>query len=179
MALDWRETHISMGRIGAAYGIKGWVKLISHTDPIANLLNYKQLKIDRQGELQTIEIDECRPQGKGLVAHIKGCDDRDLTRLYTGKELYVAKQDLPALEEGYYWHQLEGLKVINQAGEDLGAIKSMLETGANDVMIVASTDSSIDDVERLIPYIEDQVVVKVDLQQGCVTVNWESDYLAD
>ncbi len=172
-------THVVMGRIGAAYGLKGWVKLFSFADPVENLLEHRKFFIagNKADEaLQEIEIDEARTQGQGFVGHIKGCDDRDQTRNYTGKELWLPKQSLPALEEGYYWYELEGLRVINRAGEDLGTVHHLLATGANDVLVVHATATSIDDQERLLPYVWEQVILGVDLEEGIIEVDWEKDY---
>lgn len=170
-------THVVMGRIGAPYGIKGWVKLYSFADPPDNLLEYRQFwSPDDAGGLQVIEIDEARPQGGGFIAHIRGCDIREDTRHFTGKELLLPKAQLPALEEGWYWHELEGLRVVNQAGEDLGRIARMLETGANDVMVVQGDEASIDREERLLPWVEGQVVTAVDLDAKMVRVDWEKDW---
>src|SRR5690606_15095912 len=129
--LGLRDTHVVMGRIGAPHGVKGWVKLISFADTPDNLLTYKHFYIwqdgaqaaaggssgARQKHLRKIEIDEARPQGQGVIGHIKGCDVREETRFFTGKDLLLPKTELPALEDGYYWHQLEGLRVMNLTGE--------------------------------------------------------------
>lgn len=185
-----QDTHVVMGRIGAPHGVKGWVKLISFADVSDDLLTYKHFYIrqdgtqtaaggssgTRQENLQKIEIDDARPQGQGFIGHIKGCDVREETRFFTGKDLLLPKTELPALEEGYYWHQLEGLRVTNLAGEYLGIIDHMLGTGANDVMVVRGNDDSIDREERLIPWVEDQVVQAVDLAAGVVRVDWERDF---
>ena len=173
-------THVVMGRIGAPHGLKGWVKLISFTDPTENLLDYRFLWIaDEAGpekELRKIEIDEARPQGQALVGHIKGCDVREETRCYTGKELLLPKSELPALEEGYYWHQLEGLRVVNLAGEDLGAVHHILATGANDVLVVHGDDASVDKEERLLPYVSGQYVKEVDLAARVISVDWDKNF---
>jgi len=180
-------THVVMGRIGAAYGLKGWVKLFSFTDPPANLLEHRKFftvgndvekGVEKGAEvaLQEIEIDHARAQGQGFVGHVKGCDERDQTRNYTGKELLLPKQVLPVLEEGYYWHQLEGLRVVNLAGEDLGVVHHLLATGANDVLVVHASATSIDKEERLLPYVWGQVVLEVDLNSGEIKVDWEKDY---
>jgi 16S rRNA processing protein RimM len=176
-------THVVMGRIGAAYGLKGWVKLFSFTDPPANLLEHRKFFIvgssaekNAEADLQEIEIDQARAQGQGFVGHIKGCDERDQTRNYTGKELLLPKQVLPVLEEGYYWHQLEGLRVVNLAGEDLGVVHHLLATGANDVLVVHASATSIDKEERLLPYVLEQVVLEVDLDAGVIKVDWPKDY---
>lgn len=173
--------HILIARIGAAYGIKGWVKLISFTDPPENILNYQSFVSPQSkagdGNPVKVEIDQSKAQGNGFIAHIRDCDDREQVRHYTGKFLYVSKEALPDLEaEEFYWHQLQGLRVVNLSNEDLGRIKSLLETGANDVLVVQGDAHSIDEQERLIPYVREQVVKQVDLEQGCIRVNWEKDF---
>jgi 16S rRNA processing protein RimM len=176
----WSATHVVMGRIGAPYGIKGWVKLISFTEPTENLLDYPHFWIaEGTGsgtELRKIEIDEARPQGQTLVGHIKGCDVREETRLYTGQELLIPKSELPPLDEGYYWHQLEGLRVVNLEGEDLGVVNHLLATGANDVVVVRGDAASIDQEERLLPYVKGQVVKEVDLGARIMRVDWGKDF---
>jgi 16S rRNA processing protein RimM len=173
---DWSATHVVMGRIGAPYGIKGWVKLISFTDPTDNLLDYAQFWIPDGAGLREIEIDEARPQGDALVGHIKGCDDRDVTRLYTGLDLLLPKTELPELDEGWYWHELEGLRVVNLDGEDLGVVDHLLATGANDVLVVRGDEASIDRTERLLPYVEEQVVMEIDLDARVIRVDWGKDW---
>jgi 16S rRNA processing protein RimM len=177
---DWNATHVVMGRLGAPYGIKGWVKLISFTDPVDNLLDYAEFWIVEEGltgkALRAIEIDEARPQGEGLVGHIKGCDEREATRLYTGLDLLVPKSALPELDAGYYWHELEGLRVVNLAGEDLGVVDHLLATGANDVLVVRGDAQSVDQLERLLPYVEGQVVKEVDRDARCIRVAWGKDW---
>ncbi|MEY4642062.1 MAG: rRNA processing protein RimM [Pseudomonadota bacterium] len=173
---DWSATHVVMGRIGAPHGIKGWVKLISFTDPLVNLLEYDYFWVAEGNALRKIEIDEARPQGQTLVGHIKGCDVREETRQYTGLELMLPKSELPVLDEGYYWHQLEGLRVVNLAGEDLGVVDHLLATGANDVLIVRGDAASVDQEERLVPYVSGQVVKEVDLTARVVRVDWGKDY---
>lgn len=165
-----------MGRIGAPWGIKGWVKLFSFADPPENLLDYHSFYIQGPAGLQVLEFDEMKEHGQGFVGHIKGCDVRELTGGFTGKELLIAKQELPELEEGYYWHQLEGLRVVTVSGQDLGTIQHLLETGANDVMVVQGDESSVDKQERLLPYVQDQVVKEVDLARQTMLVEWDKDY---
>lgn len=167
-----------MGRIGAPHGIKGWVKLISFTDPVDNLLEYQNFWIaEGAGKpLKQIEIDEARPQGAGLIGHIKGCDVREATRAYTGLELLISKEALPELDEGFYWHELEGLRVVNLSGEDLGVLDHLMDTGANDVMVVRGDAASIDREERLLPYVDGQVVKEVDLDARVMRVDWGKDW---
>ena len=83
------------------------------------------------------------------------------------------------LDEGeFYWHQLMGLKVISEfdgSQYELGSVSNMLETGANDVLVVKPGENSIDDRERLIPYLVDDVVTRVDTEAGVMEVDWFPD----
>lgn len=180
------EELTTLGRIGAAHGIKGWVRLISFTDPAANILQFTRFYLSPgsesgsqagSGKPEQIEIDESRAQGKHFVAHIKGCDSPEKSRVYTGRELQVARSELPELaNEEYYWFELEGLKVINAQEEDLGVVHHLIGTGANDVLVVRSTEGSIDKEERLIPFIRESVIKKIDLEEKILRVDWEKDY---
>ncbi|MDT8399098.1 MAG: ribosome maturation factor RimM [Pseudomonadales bacterium] len=166
---------IALGRIGAAHGIKGWLRIISFTKPLENILDYRVFKVADDGGrvLGEIELDQARTQGKGLVGHIKGCDDPNQAREYVGRELLVEKSELPALDRNdFYWHQLEGLRVLTRSGEELGRVAYMLATGANDVMVVRTGDAE----ERLIPWLPGQVIDEVDLAAGTIRVDWEADY---
>jgi 16S rRNA processing protein RimM len=90
----------------------------------------------------------------------------------------VPADRLPALAEGeYYWHQLEGLEVWCGASEGdgqvlLGTVDHLIETGANDVLVVRASPGSMDQRERLIPYLPGDVVTGVDLAAGRMEVNW-------
>lgn len=172
------ESGIRLGRIASPYGIKGWVKLVSFTQPRENIFSYQHFFAERDGVKYELELDAGKPQGKGLVAHFVGFDTPEAVRELTGLELRVGSEALPALEnDDYYWHQLIGLLVVNKADVVLGRVESLLETGANDVLVVAPDKDSIDDNQRLIPWLPQQVVVQVDIAAGRITVDWEPDYL--
>jgi len=172
-------THVVMGRIGAPWGIKGWLKLYSFTQPSENLLNYRVFQVEQGICLQDVEFDEIKPHGAGFVGHIKGCELREQCGAYTGRELLVPKDSLPALDSGYYWYQLEGLKVINLQGEVLGTVHHLLETGANDVLVVQGDEHSLDRQERLLPWVEDRVIKSVDFAKGIIEVDWGADWGLD
>jgi 16S rRNA processing protein RimM len=169
-----------MGRIGAPFGVKGWVKLFSFTDPADNLLDYHRFWVVVANEsadgLQSLEFDEIKVHGKDFVGHIKDCDVREQACRYTGQELLIAKTELPALDAGFYWYQLEGLRVVTTSGQDLGKVQHLLETGANDVLVVKGDAHSVDQSERLVPYIKDSVIKQVDLKQATILVEWDKDY---
>lgn len=169
---------VVLGEVGRVHGLQGWLKLISFTAPIENILEYSRFHAVIKGRATELEIDEHRRQNKALLVHFKGYDDPETARLLTGTELAIAFDKLPQLESGeFYWHQLEGLKVVNQLGQYFGRVSHLLETGANDVLVVAADSDSIDDRERLIPYLLDSVISEVDLEGETIRVDWEADYL--
>ncbi|GAA4364212.1 ribosome maturation factor RimM [Kangiella marina] len=162
-----------VGKLNGAYGIKGWVKVYSHTSPKENILNYKPWYLKLNGRWQEVAILNGREQGKTLVAQLEGCDDRSQAESYHGIEIAIEKSQLPELNDGeFYWRDLIGLSVVNQAGEQLGQVKKLMETGANDVLVVKSSKGD----ELLIPYVPDYSVIDVDLKTAQITVDWESDY---
>jgi 16S rRNA processing protein RimM len=170
---------VTMGRIGGPYGIKGWVKLISFTEPQENILQFRHWQVKLGQSLVDLEMDQHKQHGKGLIAHFVGYDDPESARRLNDVELTVATDALPDLgEEDYYWYQLAGLQVVTVSGHVLGKVEKLLETGANDVLVVASTVESVDDRERLIPWLPGRVVKEVSLERNLVVVDWEPDYLA-
>ena len=89
-----------VGKITGCYGVKGWVKIHSYTEPRENFLRFGEWRLKRRGALEPVEFDQGRSQGKGLVAHIVGVDDRNLAETYSGLEVAVPGDSLPQLEEG-------------------------------------------------------------------------------
>lgn len=165
-----------IGKIVSVHGVRGEVKVFSFTDPIDNLLDYRSWTLRRDGEVRQVELVSGRLQNKVLVAKLKGLDDREEARLLAGFEICAPRSLLPDLTDGeYYWYQLSGLKVIDQLGQLLGRIDHLLETGANDVMVVKPCADSLDDRERLLPYTE-HCVLAVDLQAGEMRVEWDADF---
>lgn len=170
------EDLIVLGKIYSVHGIRGEVKVYSFTDPIDNLLDYPRWTLRRDGESRQVDLASGRLQGKVLVIKIKGLVDREEARSFAGFDICVPRTQLPALPDGeFYWLQLQGLQVIDQLGQLLGKIDSLLETGANDVMLVRPCAGSLDDRERLLPYTE-QCVQLVDLAAGQMRVEWDADF---
>ena len=175
------ENLVTVGKITSVYGVKGWVKIFSYTEPMENIFSYKPWYLQTSKGLKLIDIDENRRQGQGIVAHIKNIDDRDEAKKYCQLDILVDQKLMPDLQDGdYYWHQLEGLQVYSITdGQNvlLGTISKMLETGANDVMVVSSCEGSVDKEERLIPYLPSQYSTKVDLSAGCLSLDWDPVFL--
>ncbi|HJP52148.1 MAG: ribosome maturation factor RimM [Pseudomonadales bacterium] len=165
-----------VGKINGVYGVKGWVKVYSYTEPSEQILNYLPWYLKKGAKQHSVKVVEGKKQGKGLVALTDGIEDRTQAEELIGSEIWVDKDQLPNLEKGdYYWHQLEGLEVFNEAGEFLGEVSHLFETGANDVLVVKASEKSIDDMERLIPYVEKEIVLEIDLEERRILVAWGSD----
>ena len=170
---------LAAGKITGCYGTRGWVKIHSYTEPQENFLAFGEWKVKRRGVMEPIKFDTGKRHGKGLVAHIVGVDDRTEAESYRGVEVLVRSDSLPQLDEGeYYWSQLQGLQVWCRDGDArvlLGTVDYLIETGANDVLVVKASPDSVDDRERLIPYLVDDVVTRVDLEAGMIEVDWFLD----
>lgn len=165
---------VVMGYISGAFGIKGWVKLQPLTETPESLLAYPEWWIEGERGWEQRRIEEVEVHGPAVAARLAGCEDRDTAARYRGRQVAVPRDAFPeAGENEYYWADLIGLKVVNAAGEDLGTVSRIIETGANDVLVVEGPAESRR--ERLIPFIE-QVVNEVDLPGAVIRVDWGSDY---
>ncbi len=176
---DSAAKKLTLARVGKTHGIKGWLRLNSYTEPADNVLQYQEFLVQQDGQWRTLHLDQSRRQADKLLVHFQGYDSPEAARELTGLDLQVEAGQLPALAEGdYYWHQLQGLTVLNLDEENLGSIKTMMATGANDVLVVSPTGQSLDKRERLIPWLFGTVVREVDLTGGILIVDWPADYLA-
>lgn len=170
---------VTVGKVTGCYGVKGWVKVHSYTDPAENIAQFGNWRLRRHGALETFDVDQWKVHGKGMVAHISGVDDRNLAEAFKGLEILVQADKLPELEEGdFYWRDLQGLQVWGrEPGSEeprvlLGEVDYLIETGANDVLVIKATPASIDERERLIPYLPGDVVHRVNLKDGAIEVDW-------
>lgn len=144
--------------------------MFSYTDPREAVLNYKDLLLSRNGKWQPTQVAEGQRHGKSIIARFDDIDDREQAAALIGAEIGAPREALPATGVGqYYWSDLAGMSVVHRDGTELGTIDYMLETGAHDVMVVKG------DQERLIPFVHDEVVLSVDLDNRVVNVDWEWD----
>jgi len=167
---------VRVGRIASPFGIKGWVKVASYTDPAENVFSYTPWTLrDASGSRpkMTLGLLESKAHGKGWVARLDGVDDRDEAEKLKGLEILVDRSRMPEPDQGhYYWADLEGMQVTNQHGQVLGRIDHLLETGSSDVMVIVADDAK---QRCLIPFLMGQTVTSVDLEAGCLNVDWEED----
>ncbi len=163
---------VVMGKIVAAQGILGWVKVQTYTEYLDSLLDYDTWYVGNEQAWRPFQVLEADVRGKVLVAKLEGIADRTAAEKYKGLLIAVPRDSLPEQEEGeYYWSDLVGLSVENLAGETLGTVDTLLETGANDVLVVKGERGEI-----LIPFIA-SVIQQVDLKKKTIRVDWQADYL--
>ncbi len=159
-----------MGRVAAPYGVKGWIKIQPYTETPDSLSFYSTWWLDKEGGWREVGIIEVRPQGKTVVAKLEGVEDRAAAQSLKGTPIGLKRSQLPQAKHGqYYWADLVGLQVVNLDGAELGTVKNLFATGANDVLRVQG------ERERLIPFIP-HVVREVNLGEGVMRVDWGLDY---
>lgn len=165
------EQHVSVGKISGVFGIKGWVKVFSFTDPRENILTYSPWLLKKGDEKKTVNVVDGQLQGKTIVAQLAGIDDRDQAASLMGWDIFITPGQLPKAAKGeYYWSELIGLQVETIDGIQLGVVDSLLETGANDVIIVQG------ERERVIPFLQGRTIIKIELDAGKIIVDWDPEF---
>jgi len=162
---------VEVGEIVGAFGVLGWVKIRSFTDPPANILKYIPWALGSSEAPRSARLVEGRPQGAAVVARLEGVEDRDQAIALKGTRILVPRQCFPEASPGtYYWADLIGLDVVTVAGVALGKVRGLLETGANDVLDVKG------ERDRLIPFVVGEFVKNVDLAESRITVDWDPEF---
>lgn len=159
-----------MGRVLGPYGVKGWIKLRTFTEYVDSLAEYPSWWFGQGEHWQSMVVEDSHVHAGSLVAKLVGVEDRDQAFALRGLEVAIPREALPPAGEGeFYWADLIGLEVVNVQDEVLGVVEDLLETGANDVLVVKGEQ------QRLLPYV-DQVVLDVDLQSRRIRVDWGLDF---
>lgn len=177
---------IPVGRLISVYGVKGWLKVLSYTEPPENLFRYQPWLLCTETDTttlldtETLSLEEWRSHNKGFVAKIAGVGDREQAKCLCGLDIAVDHTHFPPLSANqYYWYQLQGLSVVTQFNDDevqLGFVRELMPTGANDILVVEADAVSVDQRERLIPYVVDRHVKRVDLEKGIIYVEWDPNF---
>ncbi len=166
------DDYVIVGRVSGVYGVRGWVKVFSHTDPRDNITRYDPWYLATREGWQARSVEQGRAHGKTVIAKLEGIDDRNQAALLAGHDIAIRRDQLEALAEGeYYWSDLIGLRVETPQGEMLGTVEYLMETGANDVLVVRGESR-----KHLVPYIKDQVIRNIDLERGIITADWDPDF---
>jgi len=165
------DAPLVMGRIAAPFGVQGWVRVATFTESPENLLAYSPWYLQRAGGWQAVKLLNGREHGKGLVVQLEGCSDRDEAAALSGTEIGVYRSQLPAPDaDEYYWSDLVGLQVYTLQDGLLGVVDHLIETGANDVLVIRG------EREHLVPFVRGQVIQSVDLEAGVIRVDWDPDF---
>lgn len=152
--------------------MKGWVKVFSFTHPRENILQYSPWLLKKNNQISEIKVIGGQRHGSAVVAELEGVADRDAAVALMGSEILIRRQQLPKPKaDEYYWTDLVGLEVVTESGVKLGKVDYLLETGANDVLVVIDGET-----ERLIPFLQKQTVLKIDLDSREMIVDWDPDF---
>lgn len=164
------ERWVVLGRIGGAFGVQGWVRIHSYTDPPDNILEYGRWRIGRGGGWQDIEVEAARVTAKGVLAKLAGIETPEDARMHAGADIAVTRSELPPPAEGeYYWSDLEGLEAVTKEGVPLGRVDHFRTTPAGTVVIVRG------EREHWIPFVRERIA-GVDLAAGRIVLDWGADW---
>ena len=165
------QQKVVIGYVLSPHGINGWLKVISYTDPIDNFFAYKKVFINKESEYLSYEIDDSTASGKTIRIKLSGIDDRNQSDELAKCEILVNREDMPELSsDSYYWTDLMGFDVKSENDLSYGLLDSFIETGSNDVMVVISSND-----RKLIPFINNDVVKSVDLENKVIVVDWNDE----
>lgn len=163
---------VIIGRVGGPHGIRGELKLQLFLEQPDQVNQFKQWFIQFPGETEFKPYVDFAVSSKGgqYYIHFNTIHDRDQARQYTHALLAIDRSELaPPGPSEFYWSDLEGLSVYNQDNQLLGTVDHLLETGANDVMVI----KTISGKELLIPYVVPQIICEIDLARKLIRVEWE------
>lgn len=168
---DNDSQYIVVGRISGLFGVRGWCKIYSWTEPRENILTYSPWYIKQDGQWVAHKLADGKRHSKGVVVQLSGCNDRDAAAKFVNVEIAVKREQLPPAAEGeFYWSDLINLVVRTTEGVELGRVKQVMPTGSNDVLVVEG------DSERLIPFLQGDVIKQVDLDAGVIEVDWDPEF---
>ena len=162
---------VVVGRLGAAHGVRGWLRVSSFTDPPENLLSYRPWSIHAGGVWREAQVEATERHGDGFLCRFTGVADRTAAAALRGALVAVPGTALPTLDDGeYYWRDLIGLDLVNVRGAALGRVVNLMETGANHALV--ADDGGL---QRLVPFVA-HVVRDVDLARRVIVVDWDADF---
>ena len=168
------DRKVLIGKLGKPHGIKGYIYFHYYGKDLSTLLNYEELIVEQE---KSFKLENTFKKSNRLIIKLEGCDDRNFAEKLRNKEVYIHEENLTPLKVGeYYLYQLEGLEVRNLENKILGIVQGSFGTKSNEVLVVQSTKESIDDKERLLPYIKPQVVKEISLEEGLLLVDWPDNF---
>ncbi|WP_067566470.1 ribosome maturation factor RimM [Candidatus Doolittlea endobia] len=170
---------IVVGTIGSAYGIHGWLRVTSSTDKAENIFNYQPWFIKKTDGWWLIDLESWKRNNQALIIKLKDIEDRETATLLTNCEIVIDASQLPNLEGSgeYYWKDLLKCQVITVSNYHLGKVIDLIETGSNDILIVkANLKDAFGVQQRLIPFLDGQVIKRIDLATHVIEVDWDPSF---
>lgn len=181
---------IEVGRIGEAYGVRGWVRVLAHSAQPEALFSTKRWYVEWKDKAagptapaQTLllRVRDTKDQAAGIVAQFADCDDRNLAERLKGARIFVARSSFPTPDtDEFYWVDLVGCEVINREGVSFGHVKELLASAAQSTLVIEQAGEPPEPAgepraERLIPFVA-AFVDTVDIKAKRITVDWQPDY---
>lgn len=171
MLLKVDDQWVVVGRLGRPHGVKGYISIISFTEPRENILQYKPWYVFLNHQWQLLKVQDVVVTHKALLAKLLEYQEREEVAALTNIEIAIERNKLPVLDKGeFYWHELIGMTVVNQAQLCLGKVTEVMPTGANDVLVVEG------EKRHLIPYLPGNYIIQVDKDQQQIIVDWDMDF---
>lgn len=169
---------VVVGKMGSAYGIRGWIRVFSFTESAESIFKYQPWFIKKISKWQPIGLENWRRHNQDLIIKMRNIEDRKSTTLFTNCEIVVDMLQFPDLGSGeYYWKDLMGCRVVTSCGSELGEVIDLIETGSNDVLVVkANLEDAFGIHERLIPFLDGKVIKNVDLTTQVIEVEWDPEF---
>jgi 16S rRNA processing protein RimM len=174
---------IEVARIGEAWGIKGWFKIIPFSAQPEALFSSKRWYLqppDRGPKpfsgTVLLPIKEAKDHSGSVVACSHDIQDRTAAEALKGARVWVARSSFPsAAPDEYYWVDLIGLSVVNREGLDLGVVTDLLSTGPQTVLVIQYPGPEGKTLERMVPFVS-AYIDQVELPQKLIRVDWQPEY---
>ena len=163
------DKKVFIGKVTGVHGIKGWLKIQSFSSPPENILNYPSWIIANQGLEDFYLIEQGKKLNNKIIVKLEKIDDRTTAEFLINSKIQILRSDLPKLtNESYYWSDLEGLNVLNSEDNMIGKIESLIETGANDVMVISGSKNK----RVLIPFVMHEIIKEVNVELNYIKIDW-------
>ncbi len=172
------QEKVVVGKLGSSYGIRGWLKVFSYTENAESIFSYSPWLVQVRGEWCEFSLEDWKRHGQGYVGKLKGLEQREDAQALTNAEIAINADVLPALsDEEFYWRELFGMEVVTTKGYNLGKVMDILETGSNDVLVIkANPKDAFGQKERLIPFLDGQVIKSIDRLAQRIEVDWDPGF---
>ena len=181
-----QSDYILLGEISGVSGLKGWVKVFSHTDPRLHITDYDQWLLQKKGKSRSegenwtpVKLLNGRVQGKNIIAQLDGVTTRDQAEAMIGMQIAIRSDQLKSLSANeYYWKDLIGLSVETTEGVNLGKIDWVFNSGSNDVLVIKddSDDVEKNGTERMVPFLLNDTIISIDMDKSQMVVDWDPEF---